>query len=39
VLPEDVEITLGYIGPIVGASCGPGVLGVYFIGKEVEINK
>ena len=39
VLPEDVEITTGYIGPIVGASCGPGVLGVYFIGKEVEINK
>lgn len=31
----DVEIVLDYIGPIVGASTGPGTLGVYCFGDEV----
>lgn len=30
---RDVEI--GYIGPIIGASVGPGVIGVWAFGKEV----
>lgn len=30
-----VEIVLDYIGPIVGASTGPGTLGVYCFGSEV----
>ena len=29
------NIYIGYIGPILGASCGPGMLAAYFIGKEV----
>ena len=33
------EIHTGYIGPIVGASCGPGTIVVYFFGKEVTVNK
>ena len=34
---ESVEFIIDYIGPIIGASCGPGVLGVYFMGKEVSL--
>ena len=29
---------IGYIGPIVGASVGPGTLAVYFYGKKVTEN-
>ncbi len=29
---------INYIGPIVGASVGPGTLGIYFVGKEVTIE-
>lgn len=32
------KITIGYIGPIVGASVGPGMMGVYFFGTEVTEN-
>jgi DegV family protein with EDD domain len=35
---KDVEVTLGKIGPIVGATTGPGTLAVYFYGKEVTYN-
>ncbi|MBE5746973.1 MAG: DegV family protein [Clostridiales bacterium] len=35
---EDVTIDMGYIGPIIGASAGPGTLAVYFYGKEVTFN-
>lgn len=28
------DICIGYIGPIVGASVGPGTIGVYYVGKE-----
>jgi len=29
------DVVYGYIGPIVGASVGPGTIGVYFVGEEV----
>ena len=29
------EIYVGYIGPIIGASVGPGTIGVWGFGKEV----
>ena len=31
------DVYISYIGPIVGASVGPGTLGVYFVGDEVTI--
>ena len=33
---EGEKIHIGYIGPIVGASVGPGTVAVYFLGKQVE---
>jgi len=39
VIPDkDVEITFGYIGPIVGATTGPGTVAVYFYGKQVTFD-
>lgn len=35
---KNVEVTLGNIGPIVGATTGPGTLAVYFYGKEVTYD-
>ncbi len=32
------EVTIGYIGPIVGASVGPGTVSAYCYGKEVTIE-
>lgn len=38
-LPDkNLDIHVGYIGPIVGASVGPGTLAVYFYGKKVTEN-
>ena len=34
-----VEMHTGYIGPIVGASVGPGTVAVYFYGKQVTVNQ
>lgn len=31
-IPE-AEIMIGYVGPIVGASVGPGMMGLYYFGK------
>ncbi len=31
------DVYVNYIGPIVGASAGPGTVAVYFVGKKVEI--
>ncbi len=31
----DGKITVSWIGPIIGASCGPGTLAIYFFGKPV----
>ena len=38
-LGRNVEVHIGYVGPCVGASVGPGQVGVYFYGKEVTENK
>ncbi|MBP5177469.1 MAG: DegV family protein [Clostridia bacterium] len=37
-LGADVKISVGVIGPIVGASVGPGTVAVYGFGKKVTIN-
>ncbi len=34
-LPEQVEVLFERIGPIIGATAGPGTIAVHFIGKEV----
>ena len=39
VVPADVEVYTGYIGPIVGASVGPGTVAVYFYGNEITDNQ
>ena len=31
------DVVYGYIGPIVGASVGPGTVAIYFVGDEVTI--
>ena len=36
---KKLEIVRGKIGPIIGASAGPGTIAVYFYGKEVTVNK
>jgi len=38
-LNKDIEIPIGYVGSCIGASVGPGMVGVFFYGKEVTINK
>ncbi len=35
---SDIEVHTGYVGPIVGASAGPGTIAVYFFGKEVTVG-
>lgn len=34
---KNVEIITSYIGPIIGASTGPGTIAIYFFGKEVTV--
>ena len=36
---KEMEVYTGYIGPIVGATVGPGTLGAYVFGNEVTVNK
>ena len=31
------DVYIGYIGPIIGASTGPGTIAVYYFGKEVTV--
>ena len=38
-LAPNASTYIGPIGPIVGASTGPGTIGVYVFGKEVTANK
>ncbi len=38
-LGRDVEVHIGYVGPCVGSSVGPGMLGVYYYGKKVTTNQ
>lgn len=35
---KNVEVTFGTLGPIIGATTGPGTLSVYFYGKEVTYD-
>ncbi len=35
---KDAEVTVGYIGPVIGASVGPGAIVVYGWGKKVELE-
>ncbi|MBQ8373956.1 MAG: DegV family protein [Clostridia bacterium] len=37
-LGKEVPVHIGYVGSCVGASVGPGMIGVYFFGKEVTVN-
>ncbi len=37
-LADFKEVIIGYIGPIVGASVGPGTYGAYLLGEEVTIE-
>ena len=37
-LGRSLDVNIGYVGQAVGASVGPGMLGVYFIGKKVTVN-
>lgn len=32
---SDIDITIGWIGPIVGTTCGPGIIATFCYGKEV----
>jgi len=32
------EIKVQILGPIIGASTGPGTFGVYYFGKKVEVQ-
>lgn len=38
-LGKEIDVHIGYVGICVGASVGPGMLGVFFYGKEVTLNK
>ncbi|MBQ9728176.1 MAG: DegV family protein [Clostridia bacterium] len=38
-LGKEVEVYIGYVGVCVGSSVGPGMIGIYFFGKEVTVNK
>ena len=35
---KNAEIPIGYIGPVVGSTVGPGTIGIYFYGKEVTYD-
>lgn len=35
---DESLIMIGGIGPILGASCGPGMMGAYFFGKKVDFD-
>lgn len=38
-MKNPLPIRVGYVGPIVGASSGPGTLAVYFFGRKVTVNE
>lgn len=38
-LGKEIDVHIGYVGVCVGATVGPGMLGVFFYGKEVTLNK
>ena len=38
-LGKEIDVHIGYVEPAVGASVGPGMLGVYYFGKKVTVNE
>ena len=38
-LGKEVDVHIGYVGSCVGSAVGPGMIGIYFFGKEVTVNK
>ena len=38
-LGKELDITIDYVGPCTGSATGPGMLCVYYFGKEVLVNK
>ncbi len=38
-LGKEVETHIGYVGAGVGSAVGPGMIGLFFFGKEVTVNK
>ena len=38
-LGKEIDIHIGIVGSCVGSAVGPGMIGVYFLGKEVTVNK
>ena len=37
-LGKEIDVHIGYIGPCVGASVGPGTLSINYFGKKVTLN-
>ncbi len=37
-LGKEVDVHIGYVGPCVGASVGPGMISVNYFGKKVTLN-
>ena len=38
-LGKEIDIYIDYVGPCTGSAVGPGMLCVYYFGKEVTVNK
>ena len=38
IVGDKVEVNLGVIGPIIGASVGPGAVAIFFFGKEITFS-
>ena len=36
---KNIPIHIGYVGSCIGATVGPGMIGAYYFGKEVTLNK
>ncbi|MBE7087716.1 MAG: DegV family protein [Clostridiales bacterium] len=37
-LGKEIDIHIGYVGACIGATVGPGMIGVYYFGKKVTVN-
>lgn len=38
-LGKEIDVHIGYVGPCVGASVGPGMISTYYFGKKVTLNE
>ena len=38
-LGKEIDVYIDYVGPCTGSAVGPGMLCVYYFGKEVTVNK